>query len=79
MDENSKRGPKPRVSDEEILALFRDTDDPVLSTAEVADQLPLQRRSVYNRLVSLEGKEHLDRKQIGGRNTVWWLDDSEEQ
>ncbi|MFC6954100.1 FaeA/PapI family transcriptional regulator [Halorubellus litoreus] len=72
---DSKPGRKPRVTDEEILAVFEETDDPVLSTAEVADALPLQRRSVYNRLVQLEEAGQLTRKQIGGRNTIWWLSD----
>lgn len=73
MVENSKPGPKPSVSDDEILSLFRETDDPVLSTAEVANMLPLQRRSVYDRLVSLREDGRLKGKQIGGRNTVWWV------
>ncbi len=72
---DSKPGRKPRVTDEEILAVFEETDDPVLSTAEVAEALPLQRRSVYNRLVQLEETGRLTRKQIGGRNTIWWLTD----
>lgn len=71
MSEN-KPGPKPRVTADEILALFEKTDDPVLSTAEVAEQLPLQRRSVYDRLVKLREDGELASKQIGGRNTVWW-------
>lgn len=73
MSDNSKPGPKPSVTDEEILNLFRETSDPVLSTAEVAEQLPLERRSVYDRLVSLRDDGRLASKQIGGRNTVWWL------
>jgi DNA-binding Lrp family transcriptional regulator len=68
-----KPGPKSRVSDEEILALFEATPDPVLSTAEVAEEVPLQRRSVYNRLKTLEEDGRLQSKKIGGRNTIWWL------
>lgn len=68
-----KPGPKSRVSDEEILALFEATPDPVLSTAEVAEEVPLQRRSVYNRLKQLQEDGRLQSKKIGGRNTIWWL------
>ena len=71
-----KPGPKPRVSDQEILELFEATDDPVLSTAEVAEQLPAQRRSVYDRLVKIREGGRLASKQIGGRNTVWWRPES---
>jgi len=73
MPENSKPGPNPSITDDEILALFQESDDPVLSTAEVAELTPLTRRSVYDRLVALREEGKLDSKEIGGRNTVWWL------
>ena len=68
-------GRKPRATDDEILAVFRETPDPVLSTAEVAESLPIQRRGTLNRLRRLQEDGRLDSKQIGGRNTVWWLTD----
>lgn len=73
MSEETKPGPTPRISDEEILAVFQDTEDPVLSTAEVTERIPLKRRATYNRLRSLADGGRLKSKQIGGRNTVWWL------
>lgn len=73
MSDNSKPGPKPSITDDELLAIFRESDDPVLSTAEVTEQTPLARRSVYDRLVALRESGKLDSKEIGGRNTVWWL------
>lgn len=79
MSDGGKPGPKPSVTDEEILAVFRETTDPVLSTAEVAEQLTLERRSVYDRLVSLRDDGALESKQIGGRNTVWWLPECTER
>jgi len=69
----SGSGRKPRVTDDELLDVFRSTDDPVLSTAEIAEPVPIQRRSVLNRLRKLEDLGLLDSKTIGGRNTVWWL------
>jgi len=75
MPENSKPGPNPSITDEEILSLFRETSDPVLSTSEVAEQAPITRRSVYERLVSLRDEGALESKEIGGRNTVWWISD----
>ena len=68
-------GRKPRVSDRDLLDVFRSTADPVLSTAEVADAAPIKRRGVLNRLRDLEEDGELESKQIGGRNTVWWLVD----
>lgn len=73
MANDSKPGPKPRVSDDEILQLFRDTDDPVLSTAEVTDRLPIKRSATYKRLASLRDLGKLEGKSVGGRNNVWWL------
>ena len=73
MADGSKPGPDPSVTDDEFLELFRTAEDPVLSTAEVAEQVSLSRRSVYNRLVSLREEGWLEGKQIGGRNTVWWI------
>jgi hypothetical protein len=73
MSEETRPGPTPRISDEEILAVFRDTEDPVLSTAEVTERIPLKRRATYNRLRSLADEGRLKSKQIGGRNTVWWV------
>jgi len=68
-----KGGRKPRVTDSDLLDVFRETADPVLSTAEVSDALPIKRRGTLNRLRALEAEGRLDSKTVGGRNTVWWL------
>jgi len=77
MGNDSTPGRKPRVKDEEILGLFREADDPVLSTAEVTDRLPIKRSATYKRLSSLRGDGRLAGKDVGGRNTVWWLPSKE--
>ena len=74
-ESSNKGGRKPRVTDDDLLNVFLATDDPVLSTAEVADAVPIKRRGVLNRLRNLEDAGELASKQIGGRNTVWWLID----
>ncbi|RLM94379.1 hypothetical protein [Haloarcula sp. Atlit-7R] len=66
-------GRPPRVSDNEILAVFRESQDPVLIASEVAAELPIGRRGVYKRLEQLADEGELGRKKIGGRGTVWWL------
>jgi len=65
-------GRKPMVSDEEILAVFENADDPVLMATEVAEPLPIGRRAVYNRLQSLEEDGILKSKKTGARSTIWW-------
>ncbi|MFC6823454.1 hypothetical protein [Halopelagius fulvigenes] len=73
MPDSNKGGRKPRVTDEDLLNVFRESDEPVLSTAEVAEQVPIKRRGTLNRLQTLKEDGYLESKQIGGRNTVWWL------
>jgi len=73
MNDDSKPGRKPRVTDDEILQLFEDSTDPVLSTAEVTDQLPIKRSATYKRLSALRDEGNLAGKDVGGRNTVWWI------
>jgi len=73
MTQADKGGRKPRVTDRDLLDVFRDAEDPVLSTAEVAGAVPIKRRGTLNRLRDLEDAGDLESKQIGGRNTVWWL------
>jgi len=73
-DSTDGGGRNQRVTDQELLGVFRDRDDPVLSTSEVADAVPIQRRGTLTRLRELEEQGSLESKQIGGRNTVWWLD-----
>ncbi|MYL16167.1 HTH domain-containing protein [Halorubrum terrestre] len=70
---SDRPGPDPTVSDEQILSLFRESTDPVLTASEIADQVDLTRRNVLNRLKDLESNGHLRSKKVGGRSTVWWL------
>lgn len=72
MSQNVQPGRKPRVSNQDVLAVFRDTDEPVLSTSEVADALPIKRRGTHDRLTALVEAGVLTRKQIG-KSTVYWL------
>jgi len=65
------QAPAQKARDENIVAVFETTDDPVLTTAEVADQLPIGKRATLNRLESLVERGELDSKDVGvGR--VWW-------
>jgi predicted ArsR family transcriptional regulator len=65
-------GPAPTDTDEDILNLFRQTTDPVLTTTEVADQLSIGRRATLNRLQALENEGRLQSKKAGAKSTVWW-------
>lgn len=74
----SKPGRKPRVSDDEILTVFRHSNDPVLKTREIVEQVSIGRRTLHDRLTRLEEENRLQSKKIGAKGKVWWLstDDS---
>ncbi|PSP32698.1 hypothetical protein BRC64_05735 [Halobacteriales archaeon QH_10_67_22] len=66
-------GRKPTVSDDEILDVFRDATDPVLTASEVADQFPLGRRAIFKRLRDLADRGVVESKETGSGGRVWWL------
>ncbi|WP_193767563.1 hypothetical protein [Halorientalis pallida] len=69
--EEYPRAPAQKARDENILGVFEGTDDPVLTTSEVAEELPIGKRATLNRLEDLVDREELDSKDVGvGR--VWW-------
>ena len=72
-ESGGKPGRKPRVTDEEILQLFRDADPPVLTASALAEELPIGHRGVLNRLNTLWDRGTLDRMDVGPRGRVWWL------
>lgn len=74
----SKTGRKPRVSDEEILRVFRGADAPVLTASEVADELPISHSAVNPRLRELADSGRLSRKDVGSRAVVWWIENDRE-
>ena len=65
-------GRKPTVSDDEILEIFRDSSDPVLTAPEIANLISISRRGILDRLKDLEANGVLRSKKVGGRRTVWW-------
>jgi hypothetical protein len=69
--EEYPRAPAQKARDENILGVFEATDDPVLTTSEVAEELPIGKRATLNRLEDLVDRDELDSKDVGvGR--VWW-------
>lgn len=62
----------PSLADDALLAPFRQTDDPVLTTAEVGDSVPFRRVLTVEGLDRLASEGVLECKQVGD-GTVWWL------
>ncbi len=66
-------GRKPTVEDEEILEVFREQSDPVLTATEVSEKLPLGRRGTLKRLRDMEDRRILRSKEVGSGSRVWWF------
>jgi len=62
-----------KESDEAILEVFQQSEDPFLIASEVAEDLSIGQRATYKRLKKLEKDGKLESKSIGGRGTGWWL------
>lgn len=65
-------GRTPQITDDEILAVFRGSPDPVLSTGEVSSEVEITHRGVRDRLEKLEEEGKLESKKVGARAIVWW-------
>lgn len=76
MSENQPRGEGGRfgekVRDQDILKIFDAADEPVLTAREIADQLPISRVAVTNRLKTMREKDLVEKKQTGARAIAWW-------
>jgi len=66
------KGRPPEITDEDILLVFKESSDPVLSAPEVADEFGYTTAGIYKRLRELSEKGDLDTKKIG-QGRAWWI------
>jgi DNA-binding HxlR family transcriptional regulator len=69
-DESGKFGEK--VTDQDVLKVFDYADAPVLTAAEIADELPISQSAMNSRLNRMREDDLVDRKQTGARAVAWW-------
>ena len=69
----AKPGRKPRISDDEILAVFRRSTDPILTPREITDRVNIGRQTLHDRLVNPEDMGTIESKDVGARAKAWWL------
>ncbi|MFD1601013.1 hypothetical protein ACFSBX_18935 [Halobellus rarus] len=62
------------MSDGEILKFVRDSSDPIVTTAEVAEYLEFSKEGARKRLYALAEDGRLDFKKVG-RNPAFWITD----
>ena len=76
-DDRDGPGRKPRVEDDEILTVIRESDKPVLPTAAIAEELPIKHRGTLKRLNRLLDEGRINRMEVGPRGQVWYVDEDE--
>lgn len=64
-------GRGPDVTDEEILEVFSDSDERLLTTSAISEQLPIKQDATYLRLKDLEDAGLIHGKEVGS-GYVWW-------
>jgi DNA-binding Lrp family transcriptional regulator len=62
-----------RPSQEDLLDLIREADEPFVTIPELSEQLPLTREAVRYRMKKLEDNGIVARKKTGARSEGWWL------
>lgn len=60
------------TTDDEILKFFRESEDPVFSTGEVANALSYSQPGMFKRLRKLEREGKIESKKLGGTK-AWWI------
>jgi DNA-binding MarR family transcriptional regulator len=68
-DEDGKFAGK--VTEQEILKTFDRVGEP-MTAPELADELPITKEGVTNRLKQMQEKDLVGRKKAGARAVVWW-------
>ena len=74
MTERMPQG-KETVSDEDILAAMRSSDDPVVSATEIGDHFDHTRQWAHQRLEQLYEEGMVEKKEASKRSVVWWVKD----
>ncbi|RLM90557.1 helix-turn-helix domain-containing protein [Haloarcula sp. Atlit-7R] len=60
-----------QVTLESVMSVFENTDLPVLTATEVAEELDCSRASAYNKLEELVDRGALHKKKVGARAVVY--------
>lgn len=61
-----------KITDQDILKVFDNADEPVLTASEIAKALPVTRQALNYRLNRMHENGLVDRKDAGARSVVWW-------
>lgn len=59
----------------QILEVFQQSEDPVVTAVEVADYLDVSQQAAHSKLTKAYNEGIIDRKKVGSRAVAWWLED----
>lgn len=71
MTDQSPAGRPPATTDQQIIDIIETAPDPVLTTKEIAEELPIGERSLRTRLTQLAEENEIVTKKVG-RSRVWY-------
>lgn len=61
------------VTEQDILQVFEaHSEEPFLTTAEIAEDLPISTDAVYRRLEQMHDNDLVGKKKTGARSVGWW-------
>ena len=63
------------MSDKEILDLIREHPDPCVTAVELATLVDMTSTGILNRLDVLKDEGCVQKKKVGSRAVVWWIED----
>lgn len=73
-----QRGRRPKFTDKELIQLFRDSDQPVLTSNDITEAFDISQQGAYKRLQQLYDEGVIGRRKVGSSAVVWWLVDQSE-
>ena len=59
------------IDDDQIMALFDESNAPYMTASELADEVGMSRQGMHKRLIDLAEAGRLKRKK-SGRTVGWW-------
>lgn len=62
-----------KASLDDVVAVLREADEPVTGT-ELGKRLDISNRTALDKLNELHDRGIVERKEVGARAVVWWLD-----
>ena len=60
------------TEDVELLDVFEETNEPVLTAVEVGEELGITQQAAHSRLSRAHNRGEVKRKKVGSRAVVWW-------